>query len=546
MKRGRLLFLVVLLCLSLVAVPVSAQEKAVPLPKRVGEEMGKAAVPGTWYLGDTPPNVDDSKPPIVFVQGLRGSAESWWGETSYHGPNDMYAKAYDNGYRTAFVELYDSGGEGASMWDNGQLLADLLTQIRQHFGEPVNIVAHSKGGIDSQAALIHYGAWPHVGRVVTLGSPHRGSHLADLAYSWWAGWLAELLGARDEGTEVLQTGYMEYFRSVTDGHENAGKNAYYTAAGTSWGPFPSALWTGGAYLSSYGENDGLVNVWSTSLPYGHHLFTEDFDHDNIRMGSTAFPRIESTLRTVVLGEGEMSPNRRPDMDAPGEQSESVVRGGTLAADQRVEQSVAVEAGRGEAVFQIMTHRSDVKTELLSPDGRIYTPNSPEYFAAEEKEILKGAKIHAYRIPQPEAGEWKVRMISPDDGAYLLAVSFIGEGTLDVQMDQSRAKDKGVPLQIRLKNPRLWDVNSFDVRVRVVGPGAKGGPAGMPVKPLEARLQPDASDAGVFKGKIPSVTRPGIYNVTLDIRGKSRDGGGFERTVIRSFFVEDENNPKRIR
>jgi len=237
MKRGRLLFLVVLLCLSLVAVPVSAQEKAVPLPKRVGEEMGKAAVPGTWYLGDTPPNVDDSKPPIVFVQGLRGSAESWWGETSYHGPNDMYAKAYDNGYRTAFVELYDSGGEGASMWDNGQLLADLLTQIRQHFGEPVNIVAHSKGGIDSQAALIHYGAWPHVGRVVTLGSPHRGSHLADLAYSWWAGWLAELLGARDEGTEVLQTGYMEYFRSVTDGHENAGKNAYYTAAGTSWGPF---------------------------------------------------------------------------------------------------------------------------------------------------------------------------------------------------------------------------------------------------------------------------------------------------------------------
>ena len=86
MKRGRLLFLVVLLCLSLVAVPVSAQEKAVPLPKRVGEEMGKAAVPGTWYLADTPPDVDDSKPPIVFVQGLRGSAESWWGETPTTGP----------------------------------------------------------------------------------------------------------------------------------------------------------------------------------------------------------------------------------------------------------------------------------------------------------------------------------------------------------------------------------------------------------------------------------------------------------------------------
>ena len=168
----------------------------------------------------------------------------------------------------------------------------------------------------------------------------------------------------------------------------------------------------------------------------------------------------------------MSPNRRPDMDAPGskasrwygEEPSPPINGWSSPSLSR--------AGRGEAVFQIMTHRSDVKTELLSPDGRIYTPNSPEYFAAEEKEILKGAKIHAYRIPQPEAGEWKVRMISPDDGAYLLAVSFIGEGTLDVQMDQSRAKDKGVPLQIRLKNPRLWDVNSFDVRVRVVGRGRK--------------------------------------------------------------------------
>lgn len=546
MKKGRLLIAVVLLCLSVVAGPVWAQKSTVPLPKRIGEDVEAAAVPGSWYVGETPPNVDYSKPPIVFVHGLRGSAESWWGETSYHGPNDMYATAYNNGYRTAFVDLYDSGGEGVSMWDNGQLLADLLAQIRQHFGEPVNIVAHSKGGIDSQTALVHYGAWPHVGRVVTLGSPHRGSHLADLAYSWWAGWLAELLGARDEGTEVLQTGYMEYFRSITDGHENAGKNAFFTAAGTSWGPFPSALWTGGAYLSAYGENDGLVNVWSTPLPNGQHLFTENFDHDNIRMGSTAFPRIESTLRTNSREAGEMRPNWNMDMDEQRGKNESVVRGGSLAAGRKVEESVSVEGGRGETVFQIMTHRPDVKTELVSPDGRTYTPRSAEYFTALEKEIFKGAPIHGYRIPRPEAGEWKVRVTSPDDGAYLLIVSFIGDNTLDVSLDASRAKEKGVPIQIRLRNPRLWDTKNFDVRVRVVGPEAKGGAAKMKATPLKARLKPDAEDAGAFKGEIPPVARPGIYNVTIDIRGKSRDGDVLERTVIRSFFLRDGNDPKRIR
>lgn len=547
MRRKKLISLltVVVLCVSAWVGPASAQEKTVPHPVRVGGDAGAEAVPGTWYVGETPPNVDYGKPPIVFVQGLRGSAESWWGETAYHGPNDMYATAYSNGYRTAFVELYDSGGEGASMWDNGRLLADLLAQIRQYFGEPVNIVSHSKGGIDSQTALVHYGAWPHVGRVITLGSPHRGSPLADLAYSWWAGWLAELLGARDDGTEVLQTGYMEYFRSITDSHENAGKNAYYTAAGTSWGPFPSALWMGGAYLSSYGQNDGLVNVWSTPLPNGQHLFTENFDHDNIRMGSTAFPRIEPALRTALRAE-KAGPGGILDRKDQKGKNESVVRGGPLAAGQRAEQSIAVEGGREEAVFQIMTHRSDVKTALVSPGGRIYTPRSAEYFAAEEKEIFKGAKIHAYRISRPEAGEWKVRMTSPDDGAYLLVVSFIGERALEVQMDASRAGESGVPIRVRLKKPHLWNMKNFDIRARVVGPGETGAPFRSAAKQPETRLLPDAKDPGAFNGTIPAVQRPGIYNVTIDIRGKARDGTDFERTVIRSFFVADGKDPTRIR
>ena len=60
----------------------------------------------------------------------------------------------------------------------------------------VNIVAHSKGGIDTQAALVEYGANRFVGNVITLATPHHGSNLADLSYSWWAGWLASILGQK--------------------------------------------------------------------------------------------------------------------------------------------------------------------------------------------------------------------------------------------------------------------------------------------------------------------------------------------------------------
>lgn len=32
---------------------------------------GESFTPGEWFLGETPPNIDPNKPPIVFVQGKK-------------------------------------------------------------------------------------------------------------------------------------------------------------------------------------------------------------------------------------------------------------------------------------------------------------------------------------------------------------------------------------------------------------------------------------------------------------------------------------------
>ena len=37
-----------------------------------------------------PANYDENKPPILFVQGRNGNADSWYGKTVYHDINDMY------------------------------------------------------------------------------------------------------------------------------------------------------------------------------------------------------------------------------------------------------------------------------------------------------------------------------------------------------------------------------------------------------------------------------------------------------------------------
>ena len=58
-----------------------------------------------------PANYDENKPPILFVQGRNGNADSWYGKTVYHDINDMYDYALKAGYQTVFIQLYDAAGK---------------------------------------------------------------------------------------------------------------------------------------------------------------------------------------------------------------------------------------------------------------------------------------------------------------------------------------------------------------------------------------------------------------------------------------------------
>src|SRR5699024_4875775 len=169
-------------------------------------DNGNEETPGEWYAGDAPENPVANAPVLLFVPGLNNVAQVFWEE------NDMYETAREAGYQTAFIQLYDAGGASADMWDNGELLAEKTEEISAHFdNRPITIIAYSKGGVDTQTALTYYGANEYVESVITLSSPHHGSQLADLAYSSWASWLADLIGAKGDGTYSMQMGNMEAF-----------------------------------------------------------------------------------------------------------------------------------------------------------------------------------------------------------------------------------------------------------------------------------------------------------------------------------------------
>ncbi|MDQ0417459.1 methionine-rich copper-binding protein CopC [Croceifilum oryzae] len=515
---------------------VRAEDRVtLPTPKEIaGFQLTET--PGTWQLGAIPPNVDLNKPPVVFVQGRSRHAQDWWSKTEYHGINDMYEMAYNAGYRTVFVHLHDSAGKGtASPYDNGQLLAKSLKEISQHYGQKVNIVAHSKGGIDAQAALVHYNAYPYVGKIVTLGSPNYGSHLADMAYSWYASWLTKLVGEQDAGAYSLQTGEMEKFRKQTDHHPNVMKNDYYTTAGTSWGPSASALWLAGLTLSSYGENDGLVNISSTYLPYGTHLFTIPADHDSIRKGSVSFQLMEPVLRSAAptkspkMAFSQAMPKPTPSTQA----ADQSLAGGSLSANQPIEKSISIDAK--EATVQIMTKSPDVKVTLQSPSGKVYDKSSSNYVLAKGDELFGDVTDQSFQLKGEETGNWKVRIQSPSKDAYFLVTSY--KGSQDLSLDlPSPESTKESSLKLKMNQSENYDSGSMNVDVKVIDSEGKEVKQQLQEKGYQSRMKRDVRSSNEYTVPLPTDVKPGLYNITVQVTGKKKSGKSFERTLVKSVYI----------
>ncbi len=75
---------------------------------------------------------------------------------------------------------YGNHQSAASVAVSGREIADRILSIVQETGcEKVNIIGHSKGGLDARAALRIPGIAQHVASVTTINTPHRGCEFAD-------------------------------------------------------------------------------------------------------------------------------------------------------------------------------------------------------------------------------------------------------------------------------------------------------------------------------------------------------------------------------
>lgn len=415
-----------------------------------------AGQPGTITYGPAP--ASPVKPQVlVYVHGWSAGAETW---TS---GNDMPKRASQAGYRTAFVDLHPD----RSMWDNGTLLAQEIGQIMAHFGtSTVTVVAHSKGGVDAQTCAVYNQMAPHISQIITLGTPHHGTPLADLAWSSWAGWLAGLIGQKNEGNRVLQTGYMTWYRSQTDGRPEARNIPMATAGGTKAGPFFSKYYWGGLAIS--GTSDGVVGLASSHNPNERkRLFDRSWNHGQLPLGANAWSYLQAQIPAygltmqapVRFTEDESAAVPPPESDQP---LDRIYRGGRTESGL-ASFTVPVDPGQPLAHFILQTSAAPLWARAVSPSGRVHLLR-----AQGKQGPLPGAQTFTLTKPAPESGTWQISFMAPTEDSYFFMAQFPGDRRT-VSAAEARAMLKGI-LPLR---PEIAQDLGLRSEIQRIAPPASG-------------------------------------------------------------------------
>jgi triacylglycerol lipase len=210
---------------------------------------------------------------VVLVHGLLGFDEIELGRARhayFKGVREALARD-GHSVRTARVPLTGSIAARA------EALARFVEGVEGH---RVNLVAHSMGGLDARYAIARLGLERRVASLITVGTPHRGSPLADLP-----GGLGDRLGLirllASAGVSV------EAFRDLTPTSMARFNDEIVDAASVAYGSvigvvrkkrqtnpllLPSHLWL----RRTSGANDGVVPA--SSQRWGEVLAEIEADH----------------------------------------------------------------------------------------------------------------------------------------------------------------------------------------------------------------------------------------------------------------------------
>lgn len=117
----------------------------------------------------------DEKPlPVLLIHGWNSDASVWNGWIDELNNTGIYAEAVMFGENDPEYDACGSSADHAADLDH--IIEDFKS--RTH-AEKINLVAHSKGGLDARVFLANNLANEDVANLIMIGTPNRGSLVAD-------------------------------------------------------------------------------------------------------------------------------------------------------------------------------------------------------------------------------------------------------------------------------------------------------------------------------------------------------------------------------
>lgn len=248
-----------------------------------------------FHLANAQPSSVTKPPlPVILVHGYFEDQFVW---------NEWQELLQNKSIESFPVTFRQSHDECGSANDHANELGEIVKEVKMKTGQDkVNIVGHSKGGLDARVFLADNITRDDVANLIMIGTPNAGSPLADLVVHSSLPVLAQFGNPFAEywlcapAINDLQT-----TTSIIDADQNP-KTNYYTIAGN-WSPFfscsASLIDTPGSrylrFVLGLGANDGIVPVESVeSQPYFLNLPHSSHCHQDL-LGDEEFKIAEPIL-----------------------------------------------------------------------------------------------------------------------------------------------------------------------------------------------------------------------------------------------------------
>jgi triacylglycerol lipase len=245
-----------------------------PEGQRVNGILG--IVPRMSHPGEFRPSRGEmlSRHPIVFCHGMLAfSMLKMQIPDNYNCFSILRQPLRDRGYRVFFPQVHPTSGVA-------ERAAQLREQILRWTDDPVNLIAHSMGGLDARYMTSQLGMADHVVSLTTVGTPHSGSYLADWFLTNYRKRVPLLLaleafGFNVDGFKSCRPAICREFNVNTPDVPTVG---YFSYGGdvpqSRLSPFLRRAWHILAQVE--GPNDGMVSV--ASARWGEYLGTVHADH----------------------------------------------------------------------------------------------------------------------------------------------------------------------------------------------------------------------------------------------------------------------------